>query len=243
MVTDPPAGGKHPLKPENYPVLVVDDHELFSTALVIALRNHRVNAEQLAALSKDAILAAATSRPAGLVVLDLNLGRDAEGHWRNGHDVVQALRSHGWKVLVVSGSFEPDWIAPAIAAGAIGVVAKSASFDALLNTVLTAAAGKAVMSEDEHRTWLHLHRRHNARERELTLQFGKLSDRERAVLEMLADGHRAATIAEKSSVSLVTVRSQIRSILAKLAVHSQLEAVALIRERPRWYSRQPPGPR
>ncbi|MGH3845877.1 MAG: LuxR C-terminal-related transcriptional regulator, partial [Pseudonocardiaceae bacterium] len=44
------------------------------------------------------------------------------------------------------------------------------------------------------------------------------------------EGHRAATIADKFVVSLTTVRSQIQSILSKLAVNSQLEAVALLRE-------------
>jgi two-component system, NarL family, nitrate/nitrite response regulator NarL len=52
------------------------------------------------------------------------------------------------------------------------------------------------------------------------------------VLEMLAQGHRAVAIAEEFVVSLTTVRSQIQSILSKLDVNSQLEAVALIRERP-----------
>lgn len=232
MGTVPPVGGEHRPGLEGYTVLVVDDHELFSTSLVMALRSHRVNAEQIGAVSRDAILATATGLPAGLVVLDLDLGRDTDGQWLNGHDVVQALRSHGWKVLVVSGSSDLNWIAAAIAAGAIGSVPKSASFGALLTTVLRAAAGDAVMSADERRTWLHRHRSHCARVRELAHRFDRLSNRERAVLEMLADGHRAAAIAEKFSVSLVTVRSQIRSILAKLAVNSQLEAVALLRERP-----------
>ncbi|MGH3695524.1 MAG: response regulator [Pseudonocardiaceae bacterium] len=213
-------------------VLVVDDHELFSTSLVIALRSHGVNAEQVAIVSIDDILAAVRGRPAGLVVLDLDLGRDADGRWRNGIDVARALRGRGWQVLVVSGSSEQPLIAAAIAAGAIGSVPKSASFDALLRTVLSAAAGKAVMSVDEHRAWLQLHHSHHSRERELDQRLERLSARERAVLEKLAKGHRATAIAQEFVVSLATVRSQIRSVLSKLDVNSQLEAVALIRQRP-----------
>lgn len=216
--------------PGNYSVLVVDDHELFSTSLVIALRSHGVNAEQIAIVSIDAILAAARGCPAGLVVLDLDLGRDAGGRWLNGIDVMGALRGRGWQVLVVSGGSDQSRIAAAIAAGAIGSVPKSASFKALLNTVLTAAAGQAVMSEDEHRTWLQLHRSYYSRERELALRLGRLSTRERAVLELLAEGYRATAIAQEFVVSLATVRSQIRSVLSKLDVNSQLEAVALIRQ-------------
>jgi DNA-binding NarL/FixJ family response regulator len=50
------------------------------------------------------------------------------------------------------------------------------------------------------------------------------------ILELLARGERAAVIAEAAAVSLSTVRSQIRSILTKLEVNSQLEAAALLRE-------------
>jgi len=215
----------------NYSVLVIDDHELFSTSLVMALRSHGVNAEQMPIISIDGIIAAANTRPRGLAVLDLDLGWDADGQWRNGLDAVAPLRYQGWKVLVVSGSSDQAWIAAAIAAGAIGSVVKSASFDALLRCVLSAAAGKAVMSDAEHRIWLERHRNHQSRDRAIALRLDKLSPRERAVLEMLADGHRAAAIAEEFVVSLTTVRSQIRSVLLKLGVNSQLEAVALARQR------------
>ena len=54
-----------------------------------------------------------------------------------------------------------------------------------------------------------------------------LTAREREVLRLLAEGTRAVGIAEHFVVSVATVRSQIQSILAKLEVKSQLEAVAL----------------
>jgi DNA-binding NarL/FixJ family response regulator len=57
----------------------------------------------------------------------------------------------------------------------------------------------------------------------------RLTAREQEILHLLAHGERAAVIAEEASVSLSTVRSQIRSILTKLEVNSQLEAVALLR--------------
>ena len=57
----------------------------------------------------------------------------------------------------------------------------------------------------------------------------QLTPRERAVLQRLARGQKAAAIAQDNGVSLETVRSQIRSIRVKLGVSSQLEAVALLR--------------
>jgi DNA-binding NarL/FixJ family response regulator len=230
MATVPSWQGDHQRGLESYSVLVVDDHALFSMSLVMTLRSHGVKAEQVQTVSRDAILAAANGLPVGLVILDLDLGRDVDGRCLNGCDLVGALRGQGWKVIVVSGGSDPRPIAAAIAAGAIGSVLKSESLHTLLSAILLAATGKSVMPENEHQMWLELHRRHVARGRELTLRFEKLTNRERAVLEMLAEGHRAAAIADKFVVALTTVRSQIQSVLSKLAVNSQLEAAALFRE-------------
>ena len=230
MATVPLWQQDHQRELGSYSVLVIDDHELFSTSLVMTLRWHGVKAAQVHTVSRDAILAAANDLPMGLAVLDLDLGRDVNGRCLNGCDLVEALRCQGWQVIVVSGSSDPRRIAAAIAAGAIGSVLKSASLNTLLSAVLLAATGAEVMSENEHRMWLELHRRHLAHVRELTLRLERLSNRERAVLEMLAEGHRATAIADNFVVALTTVRSQIRSVLSKLAVNSQLEAVALLRE-------------
>ena len=56
--------------------------------------------------------------------------------------------------------------------------------------------------------------------------FEQLTMREREVLAALVDGLSAEEIAETQYVALTTVRSQIRSVLQKLGVRSQLAAVA-----------------
>jgi DNA-binding NarL/FixJ family response regulator len=168
--------------------------------------------------------------PTGLIVLDLDLGQDADGRYVNGADLVSGLRALGWKVLVVSGGIDRPGVAAAIASGAIGTVPKSRSFDVLLSAVMTAASGDPLMTDAEHQDWLERHRRHLAQERELSVRLSRLSPREREVLELLTEGMRAAAIAEHFVVSMPTVRTQIRSIFAKLDVGSQLQAVALFRQ-------------
>ena len=61
----------------------------------------------------------------------------------------------------------------------------------------------------------------------LRRRFADLTKREGEVLAALMAGQRAATIARNGFVSLHTVRTQIRSMLGKLGVHSQVEAVSL----------------
>jgi ActR/RegA family two-component response regulator len=76
-----------------YPVLVIDDHELFSTSLTIALCNEGFDAQTIQVASIPTFLAGGEPRAAGLVVLDLDLGQDADGRWVNGADLVEGLRA------------------------------------------------------------------------------------------------------------------------------------------------------
>jgi two-component system, NarL family, nitrate/nitrite response regulator NarL len=61
------------------------------------------------------------------------------------------------------------------------------------------------------------------------LLFAALSNREKVVLAELMEGHCAEEIAKAAFLSISTIRSQIKSILQKLGVNSQLAAVALAR--------------
>jgi DNA-binding NarL/FixJ family response regulator len=216
---------------KDFPVVIIDDHELFSTSLLIALKNWGVDASQSPVDGVSDLLVRRPHEPVGLIVLDLDLGANSDGRRVNGADLVEDLRAKGWAALIVTGSNDESSIAAAVARGAIGLVQKSSGFNVLLGAVLTAARGKPVMSAAERARWLELHKRYRARDRELTQRLSRLSPREREVLNLLAEGQRAAAIAERFVVSMTTVRTQIRSILAKAGVNSQLEAVALVRPR------------
>ena len=61
-------------------------------------------------------------------------------------------------------------------------------------------------------------------------RFDALTGREKEVLNALMCGHAAGRIARDQQISVLTVRSHIRSVLAKLNVHSQLQAVSLAAE-------------
>lgn len=215
---------------DEYPVLIIDDHELFSTTLMMTLRGYGLDVDRVMVNQLPALPRRPNRHRGGLVILDLDLGADDRGRPICGADLVAGLRTAGWTVLVVSGS--PGTWGPgsaAIAAGAVGLISKSASLDVLVETILAISAGQSVMTDIERQDWLASHQRRVAEEYELTRRLTRLTPREREVLELLADGRRAAVIAEKFVVSMTTVRTQIRSILAKLDVNSQLEAVALVR--------------
>ena len=69
-----------------------------------------------------------------------------------------------------------------------------------------------------------------------------LTGRERDVLGCLAEGHRRRDVAEHLHLSPNTVRTHLQNIMAKLGVHSALEAVALIRTARSVRAEQPSPP-
>ena len=216
----------------NPSVLIIDDHRLFATALRMTLRQHNLIAHQAPSTGAETILAYAATLPAGLAVLDVHLGRDAAGGWVEGCALVAPLRGRGWAVLIVSSGYDEPSVAAAVAAGAIGVIDKTHSFERFLAAIVAAAAGRPVMTEQRRQEWLARHRGHRLQQRHLSWRFDQLSGREREVLALLVGGHRAGEIAEHFTVSLSTVRTEIGAILDKLDVKSQLEAVALASQHP-----------
>jgi DNA-binding NarL/FixJ family response regulator len=212
------------------PVLVLDDHPLISTALVLALQAHGVDAVQLPIAGFDETLTAASRHRPCLVLLDLDLGDRLGGPPPNGLRLIDPLRSRGCSVLIVTASRNRGAIAAAVARGAVGWVGKAESFDRLLSVVLDAAEGREVLSAAMQDEFLRLHRELSARDVEIGQRVGRLTSRERQVVDLLAAGRSAAGVAAEFTVSLATVRAQIRSILAKLDVGSQLGAVAIVNE-------------
>jgi DNA-binding NarL/FixJ family response regulator len=206
-------------------VLVVDDHPLVGTALVVALRARAVDAILIPVTARAEILRDTGRHAPGLVVLDLDLGPAGSGI-----ELVNPLRAMGCRVLIVTACRDRAIIAAAIARGAVGWVSKEEPFERLLDVVTDAAAGREVLSAQEKADLGSLHEDVRARHADLARRFGRLSTREREVLRQLAAGHSAAEVAEEFGVSLVTVRAQIRSILTKLDVRSQLAAVAVLNE-------------
>lgn len=216
-------------------VLIVDPHRLVSTALCTALRRAGLDAHERPVSDHHSIVATAARYPGGVVLLELALGRDAGGRLLRVAELIAALRVQGNPTVVLSAHANraddartAPGIAAAVAAGAIGAISKSATFESLRQTLVRAVAGLGVLSAEDHARWLCRHRHQQRRAQERGRRWGRLTTREREVLELMATGHRAAAIADHFVVALPTVRAQIRSVLVKLEVTSQLEAVALL---------------
>ena len=225
--------------PQPLRVLLIDDHRLLAQAIAVALRLRDVDVEVADLVHPKQLIAEVHANPPDLVLLDLNLGeglraapggRDGGGQHPglvDGATLVRPLTEAGARVLVVTGSTDRCWQATALEAGAAGVASKSEPLEDLVATVVKAARGDEVMPTQERTQLLAELRAARARRERTQVPFRRLTARERQVLHALARGKSVTTISREWVVSEATVRSQVRGVLTKLGVSSQLEAVAL----------------
>jgi DNA-binding NarL/FixJ family response regulator len=206
-------------------VLIVEDHDLLAQSVGMALETegHQVLVSGLS--SVDGVLEEARALRPDVALLDLDLG----GHVGDGLGLVAPLRAAGARVLVVTGSTEEHRHGMCLEQGASGVLDKRASFDRLLTAVTVVGEGGSPIDEGRRQTLLAAVRAWRSDETKRLEQFERLTPRERQVLASLMEGTSAEAIATAWFVSEATVRTQIRGVLTKLGVSSQLAAVATAR--------------
>jgi DNA-binding NarL/FixJ family response regulator len=127
--------------------------------------------------------------------------------------------------LVLSAYSDRANIAHAIEFGAAGVLHKSVGINEIMEAVRRLRAGETLMPLEEVVEMLRFASFRRQQEREAHQAISKLTPREREVLEALADGLDGNEIAERLNISLATERNHMASILAKLQVHSRLQAL------------------
>ncbi len=203
-------------------VIMIEDHELLAQSLQVALTGENVTVARVWSDDRDDLLAQAKTLAPGLLLLDFDLGPRIGSAF----GMIEPLSASGFDVVMLTGETNTLVLAQCLEEGAVGIINKSVSFDELLDQIQTALGDGALMTRHEREEMLSSLRLHrSARDRELRA-FHDLTARESEVLAELMKGKAADTIADESVVSVATIRTQIRSILSKLGVNSQLAAVA-----------------
>ena len=208
-------------------ILIVEDHAVLAQGLAILLQQmgHEVaHADGKDGL--DAILSAAAALEPAVVLLDFHL----EGQVGDSLPLIRPLSSGGAVIIMLTGEEDRARLGACIEAGAQGIAAKSQRLDEIIELVEQAARHEPLMPKWLRAELLEAARRHQQAEHERLAAFTALTRREQEVLGALIEGLAAEQAAEKFYVSVATVRTQIRSILQKLGVSSQLQAVALARQ-------------
>jgi DNA-binding NarL/FixJ family response regulator len=209
-------------------VLIVEDHAILSHALAAALEAagcSTVEVQDPESLEAPMVLAAAEAMRPDVVLLDLDLGED-----RRGAPLTSCLIELGTTVLILTADRDPASAGEALEAGASAVLLKSQPFHELVEAVEAAAAGERLITPAQRDEHIAAWRRRRDSERRHRTRFDRLTASEAAVLEGLVDGCSLEAIASSRGVAIGTVRSQVKAMLRKLGVGSQVAAVALARE-------------
>jgi DNA-binding NarL/FixJ family response regulator len=129
------------------------------------------------------------------------------------------------RVVIITSSQDEGVVINAIEAGARGYLRKTRSVRELVGVIKMAAAGEMVIPAEDMDYVLKTRRRAREEHSKAWILLNQLTDRERDVLRELTKGLSTADVASALSISIQTVQTYVKNILAKLDLHSKLEAV------------------
>lgn len=202
-------------------VLLVDDHAAVRQA--IAAMFEREPDFRVVGQAGSLAEARAMLQDVDVAVLDLGL---PDGF---GGDLIKelAVANPRAQALVLSAGLDRGEIARAIESGAAGALDKVAQLDDVVDAVRLLRAGETLIPLDEVLELLSVAHRQREREHEDRAAIDSLTAREIEVLQALAQGLDSQAIADRLYISVRTERNHVARILAKLGVHSRLQALLL----------------
>jgi two-component system nitrate/nitrite response regulator NarL len=210
--------------PSSTRILLVAGCQLVGETLQATLASHGFDVVLSAGASAVETLEDVRVRRPGVVFLDLEGERPGFGR-----HLIRPLIDLGATVFILIGVADRLEEARWIEAGAVGVASNAESFSALLEKFRRVVIGEAATPLGDRMGSQRALDDHRRADRCRLAPFESLTPRERDVLAHIVDGQPAAEIARRAAVALPTVRTQIRSILQKLQVNSQMAAAAMAR--------------
>lgn len=140
-------------------------------------------------------------------------------------------RNYTPRVVILSGFSAAERIAGAVRAGAAAWVNKGTSVEELVRVIYGVQRGESYLPPETIGPVLRLLIEQDDDRHRNDSVFAALTPREREVLFHLASGQGRRDVAEQLHLSANTVRTHLQNLMAKLGVHSSLEAVAWARSR------------
>jgi two-component system response regulator NreC len=197
-------------------VLVVDDHTLFRQGIVGLLESQPdIEVVGQAGNGKDGLAAAVELSP-DVVLMDISMpgtsGLNATADIR--------ARRPGSHVLILTIHDREDYLYQALRAGASGYVLKGADIHDLLDAVRSAYRGEIYLYPTATKALVADYLR-RARAGENRAGYDGLSDREREILHLIAQGKTTPEIAAELYLSPHTVQTHRDHIMSKLDLHSK----------------------
>ena len=203
-------------------VLIVEGYPVVVEGLSSFLEDYPDLSVVGSAASVAGVVAVLGELAPDVAVIDFHLpdgtGADAAGHIRH--------RSPSTAIVFLSADGSDERVLAAIESGASSYLLKSATCKEIVHAIRSAAHGETLIPAATI-TGVLTRERQSARQQARNADLlGSLTSREQEILVLMIQGADNRTVAERLNISYATVRTHVRSILAKLGARSQLEAVA-----------------
>lgn len=201
-------------------VLLADDHGVVRKGLRFVLESEPdIEVVGEASDGRQAIEASGEKSP-NVVVMDIAMPR------LNGIDATAQITKHQPQtgVIILSMYSDEEYLLRALTSGAKGYLLKDTAESELVNAVRAVASGKPFFSPDISKTLLEDYLR-QLRQKGLNDSYDLLSDREKEVLQLLAEGKTNKEVATVLNLSPYTVETHRTHIMQKLNLHNTAEIV------------------
>ena len=194
--------------------LVVDDHSVVRQGLALLFGDiDDLELVGTAANGEEALEAVKRLQPE-LVLMDVRLpGIDGVSAVKRIHDTAPSVQ-----ILIFSAYGDKRLLSDAIAAGARGYVMKGSPPEDLLRAIRTVAGGKAFVDPSLSPALLIA---------EAGPAEQPLSEREREILQLFAEGFHTEEVARRIGLSVETVKSDTKRVISKLQADTRTHAVAI----------------
>jgi two-component system nitrate/nitrite response regulator NarL len=193
-------------------IVICDQQRMLAEALACAFDACGYCVLAVTTTISDVLTAIGSGRP------DVCLLGLQPGDQLNGPDTVRAIRQRypGTKVLVLSEVTDPETLSQLIDSGVAGLTHQDQSVDQIVSALEAIAAGRNVLDPRLPRV--------PARGTERPCE---LSPREREILARIAGGQSTKQMSSAMDITVDTVRTYVKNVLAKLGAHSRLQLAAL----------------
>jgi len=201
-------------------VAIIDDNRLVREALT-AMINQVADVRVTAAAGAD--LALPPDATPHVLLLDVGL-RDQDSL-----AVAAALKARYPDSMIVVMDLLPvnEEIAEFVNAGVSGFVLKDASFDEFIATIRSVASGEKVLPPRMTESlFSQIAKVASGREREAVLEDVRMTRREHEVIVLIGEGLSNKEIAQRLNIATHTVKSHVRNVMEKLALHTRLQIAA-----------------
>jgi len=204
---------------EKIRVLIADDHTLVRDgirALLALVADIKVVGE--AANGKEALEKTKELAP-DVVLMDLAMPI------MSGLEATRRIRKKfpGTKVLALTQYEDREYIVPTIEAGARGFISKTAAFSELASAIQSVHQGKSFLSPVAAAAVVEEYQQKASEGERDPYQY--LTDREREMLKLVAEGHTAREIADMLVITLRTVETHKTNLMNKLDIHNKADLI------------------